>query len=268
MIKIGCQTYTWEMLGDKWKGSVDDILEAMSKAGYQGIEISANMIGKYYDRPEDFSKALKKYNLELAALAFSSQFGFSDPKYEKEELIMARRALEFVSYFPCRKIGVGGAANPSRENYETKFKQFIKMYNQIGEMGKEMGTMVCVHPHSHYGSLLETAEEYDRLMQEISPDYVMFGPDTGHIVRGEQNLLNTIRKHVKRIKHIHFKDVDTGGNWKLMGKGVCNFPEILKLLKEANYDGWIICEEESKEAYEDQFKAIKKNREYMKKLGY
>ena len=35
MLKVGCQTYTWEMLGDGWKGKVDDMLDAVAGAGYE-----------------------------------------------------------------------------------------------------------------------------------------------------------------------------------------------------------------------------------------
>ncbi len=31
--RIGCQTYTWEMLGPRWQGSPDDILDLVSAAG-------------------------------------------------------------------------------------------------------------------------------------------------------------------------------------------------------------------------------------------
>ena len=31
MLKVGCQTYTWEMLGADWKGSVDDMLDDLAE---------------------------------------------------------------------------------------------------------------------------------------------------------------------------------------------------------------------------------------------
>ena len=34
MAKIGCQTYTWEMLGSQWQRHVDDILDAIATFGY------------------------------------------------------------------------------------------------------------------------------------------------------------------------------------------------------------------------------------------
>ena len=37
-LHIGCQSYTWEMLGDDWKGTVDDILDVIAVAGYKGAD--------------------------------------------------------------------------------------------------------------------------------------------------------------------------------------------------------------------------------------
>ena len=31
MLKVGCQTYTWEMLGPDWTGSVDDMLDDLAE---------------------------------------------------------------------------------------------------------------------------------------------------------------------------------------------------------------------------------------------
>ncbi len=43
--RIDCQTYTWEMLGDKWKGTVDDMLDIISESGYEGVEITNTIKG-------------------------------------------------------------------------------------------------------------------------------------------------------------------------------------------------------------------------------
>ena len=44
-LRVGCQTYTWEMHGPAWQGSPDNILDAIAAAGYAGVEFSNAMIG-------------------------------------------------------------------------------------------------------------------------------------------------------------------------------------------------------------------------------
>src|SRR6478672_11765946 len=108
MIRIGCQTYTWEMLGSKWNGRVDDILAAVAGAGYEGIEITNTMIREYARRPAEFSKALQRQGLTLAAFAYASPLGFTDPGNHPQELDGADEALRFVASFPGTPLMLGG----------------------------------------------------------------------------------------------------------------------------------------------------------------
>ena len=266
MKRIACQTYTWEMLGDGWQGKVNDILDWIADADYDGIEITNNMIGEFYDRPEDFANELSKRDLELAAFAYSSVTGFTDGNSWDSDLAGAIKAIKFVSHFPDPRLGLGGAANTSRENSKEKLDQAIKLYNEVGIKASEFGVSVNVHPHSHYGSLLESSEEYHYLLDHLNPAYVSFGPDTGHIVRSGQDLLACIRTHLPRIAHLHLKDATTNGEWVALGEGICDFSSVMELLDSVDYDGWLVAEEESGDAARDGVAAIRKNRAYLRSI--
>lgn len=266
-IRIACQTYTWEMLGEEWQGKVTDILGWVADAGYAGIEITNNMIAEFSDCPHDFAAELKKRNLELAAFAYATT-GFTDPECIEEDLAGARKAVEFVRHFPAPRLGLGGAASQARENACEKLDRAIGFYNEVGRIAASEGVSVNVHPHSHYGSLLETAEEYQYLLEHLDSSCVSFGPDTGHIVRGGQDLLTSLRTHLPRITHLHFKDATEAGEWVSLGEGICDFPAVMKLLESAGYDRWVVAEEESQDARRDGVGAIRKNRDYLHSIGY
>ena len=193
-IRVACQTYTWEMLGDQWRGKVTDILDWISDAGYAGIEITNTMIREFGDRPNEFARELKRRGLALAAFAYATT-GFSDPARWNEDITGARRAIEFVRGFPNPRVGCGGAAHPSRKGARARARldQAIRFYNEVGRIGTAAGVSVSVHPHSHHGSLLESAEEYTYLLDRLDPRFVTFGPDIGHIVRGGQDLLTCLK---------------------------------------------------------------------------
>jgi len=267
-MKIGCQTYTWEMLGDQWGGTPDDILEAAVAAGYQGVEFAVPMIGEYYGRPQAFSDALAARGLEFAAFAYGSQHGFTDPAHWDEETAQAERALRFAAHFPRPMLCLGGAASPSRDDYDAKLAHACRFYSEVARRGADMGVTVCVHPHSHHGSLLESADEYARLLEATADSGLAFNPDTGHIVRGGQDLLTCIRTHLDRIRHVHVKDVTAEGQWAPMGRGICDFPDLFGVLQDKEYDGWIVAEEESELAWEDPAKAIGLNRAHIRSMGW
>jgi sugar phosphate isomerase/epimerase len=138
----------------------------------------------------------------------------------------------------------------------------------VGRLGAAQGVSVNVHPHSHHGSLIESAEEYKYLMDRLDPQTVSLGPDTGHIVRGGQDLLTCLRTHMGRITHLHLKDVNTFRTWVGLGEGACDFPAVFELLESTGYDGWVVAEEESQAARRDGVATIRKNREYLRSIGY
>ena len=267
-IKVACQTYTWEMLGPEWKGKVTDILDWIAAAGYAGIEITNRMIGEFTDRPRDFRGELSTRGLELAAFAYSSASGFTDAARWDADWAEARRIIDFLSHFPQPRLGLGGASNPSRQEAREKLDQAIRFYNEVGRLAARAGVAVNVHPHSHHGSLLETAEEYQYLLDHLDPAYVSFGPDTGHIVRGGQDLLACLRTHLPRITHLHLKDVTAESEWAALGEGICDFPAVMALLEAGGYGGWVVAEEESEAARRDGVAAIAKNRAYLRSIGY
>ena len=267
-IGIGCQTYSWEMHGAQWTGTPDDILDAMAKAGYAGVEFAASMIGWYYDRPAAFKDALAERGLEFAAFAYASPHGFSDPAHFDEEMAAARRALGFAAEFPRPLLALGGAASPNRDDYDAKLAHAYRFYSEVARRGADLGVTVAAHPHSHHGSLLESAEEYGRMLEATADSGLGFNPDTGHIVRGGQDLITCLRTHADRIRHVHVKDARPTGEWAPLGGGVCDFPGVFDILRDLGYEGWVVAEEESQLAWQDPAHAIRVNRAYLRSLGY
>lgn len=60
--------------------------------------------------------------------------------------------------------------------------------------------------HSHVGGVFETEEEISRLLDELGPDLIGFGPDTGHLRWGGVDPAPFIAKYADRIGGIHIKD--------------------------------------------------------------
>jgi inosose dehydratase len=264
-VKVGCQTYTWEMLGKQWKGSVDEIVAAIADAGYGGVEITNSMLGASAGA---FAKSLDSTRMEFPSYGFVPERSFTDAACMKDEIRRAKEGIDFVSRFPGCRLDLAGGSSPNKEKMKEKYATMCAIYNEVAVMADRKGVAVDVHPHSHHGSIIETAEEYEQLMAMTDASLVGWCPDTGHIVRGGLDLVGTLRKYGTRIRNVHLKDADENGKWKALGEGVCNVKVVVQFLEEIGYTGWIIAEEESDDAFHDQRAAIVKNRNYLRSLGY
>lgn len=266
-LKVGCQTFTWEMLGNKWSGGPDDLLRAIADAGYTGIEITDTMIGDYFGKPAAFASALKSHGLTLVAYACGSDSGFTESSALADDLRSVDRALEFVAQFPGALLSYGSATIMNPGPIDDKFEVAAEFYNGAGERGKRAGVQVALHPSSHHDTLLETRADYDRIMALTDPALIGWVPDTGHILRGKMDILDTIRTHLGRVRYLHLKDVDASGGWAMLGEGVCDTRAVVNLIASApNFNGWLVLEEESDTAAADPAAGVRRNRETMRHL--
>jgi inosose dehydratase len=266
LFKIGCQTYSWEMLGADWQGTPEQILDAVAAAGYAGVEFSNNMIGRFYDRPDQFEKELGKRGLACAAFAYATH-GFTDAAQREADLAGAEQALRFTAHFGI-PLCLGGPSSPSHAGAEGKIAQAVSFYQEVARRADKLAVQVAIHPHSHHTSLVGTAQEYARLLDAIGPLGIGFNPDTGHMLRGAQDLLETLKRYRSLIWHVHIKDVDASGAWAPLGRGITPLKELLDWLKETGYAGWVVIEEESDAVRPDPMKAIAANRTTLQKMSY
>jgi sugar phosphate isomerase/epimerase len=266
-IRIGCQTFTWEMLGDGWRGTADDLLSAISGAGYSGIEITDTMIGTYRRRPQAFAEALHQHGLALVAYACGSASGFTEESALGRDLDAADQAIAFAAAFPGAHVSFGSATIVSDGPRDDKFAIAARFYNAAAERGRRAGVPVAVHPSSHHNTLLLTREDYDRIFALLDADLVGWVPDTGHILRGGQDILDTLRSYRDRIRYVHLKDVDGAGQWQMLGAGVCDTRAVIDSVRAApRFNGWLVLEEESKEAARDPAAAVARNRVTMRRF--
>lgn len=267
-LQIGCQTFTWEMLGARWSGGPDDLVRAIADAGYSGIEITDMMIGHYALHPAAFARTLADAGLKLVSFAFGSSSGFTLPEKIASDLDIARRWVDFAAHFPGALVSMGSATVVSDGSRDEKFAFAAECYNRSTEIGRTAGVAVAVHPSSHHNTLLFTRADYDRLFTLLDPQ-VGWVPDTGHILRGGQSMDDTLAAHRARIRYVHLKDVDASGTWAMLGAGVCDVPAVVAAVRVAPlFNGWIVVEEESDHAGKSPSGAVRENRETLRRFGF
>ena len=106
--------------------------------------------------------------------------------------------------------------------------------------------------HSHVGGVFETEHEITRLLDDLGPDVIGFGPDTGHLRWAGIEPAAFIGRYADRLGGIHIKDVfpdhltesalsyreATASKrlWAEPGLGVVDFDAVLAAIPDS-YDG-------------------------------
>lgn len=140
---------------------------------------------------------------------------------------------------------------------EAEWKRFTERLTKLAELLRKEGFQLVYH--HHMGTVVQTPEEIDRLMQDTG-EAVHLLLDTGHATWGGADPATLARKYRKRISHVHCKDVRPAvrkeseekdwsfldsviaGVYTVPGDGMVDYVSVFKELP--GYSGWVVVEAE------------------------
>ncbi len=202
------------------------------------------------------------YGLAPALSLFSSAF---------DETVDAAQELESVKRFADDQASLGmdrtmvsSMAVPARMARPAVGADFDegRLSRAIERVGQACAALQSagIRPlhHSHVGGVFETEAEIVRLLDDLGPDVIGVGPDTGHLRWAGIDPATFIARYADRIGGIHIKDcfpdyldhadersyhglAETKRLWAEPGRGVVDFDAVLRALP-ADYDGDLMIE--------------------------
>ena len=262
----------------------EQCISEMALAGFEGSEVG----NKYPRDPERLNKALKLRGLTICNAWFSS-FLTTKSLVEVEKDFVQQ--CDFLYAVGARVIGAAEQGNsiqgkplpifdakPRFTNEE--WKRLTEGLNHLGALAKKKGMQLVYH--HHMGTGVQTTEEIDRLMEMTDPELVGLLYDTGHLVFSGEDHLAILHKYLKRIKHVHLKNVRfevmekaekekwsflqavRNGVFTVPGDGGLDFVPVFDALKSGGYKGWWVVEAEQDPAKANPLEYALIARKYIK----
>ncbi|RFU66630.1 sugar phosphate isomerase/epimerase family protein [Peribacillus glennii] len=264
-MKLGYQTNTWggvvghpagvTSVKDLYylaNGSTEEALRDISAAGYKGFEIFDGNLMQYKDKKEEFKALLEETSLDFIGVYTGGNFIF--PDILEEELIKIEAAAALASELGAQHLVVGGGAIRAKGILESDYKDLGAALDKVVQIAEQYNLIPSYHPH--LGTNVESPAQLDKLMPLTTINLV---PDTAHIEAGGGDPVEVIKKYIDRIKYVHFKDFQDG-EFLPLGAGHQKFDEMITILKESGFDGWITVELDS---YENPKKGAEISRKYL-----
>ncbi|MBS1866900.1 MAG: TIM barrel protein, partial [Acidobacteria bacterium] len=140
--------------------------------------------------------------------------------------------------------------------------------------------------HHHCAGYVETPNEIARLLELTDPELLGLVFDTGHYVFGSHSsdVLAGLNRFKDRIWYIHLKDC----SWEVarrsreqqwdyfeslqhgvfceLGQGCVDFPGVLRWLRDAHYDGYVLVEQDVLPGMGTPRDSALRNREYLRSI--
>ena len=288
-IKLGVAPIAWsnddmpELGGET---TLEQCLSEASKAGFTGVESG----GKFPKNSKELLPKLEKENLQLCSGWYGASLLKNTPK---EEFKLMRQQMNLFKdcKSPCMvfaevtKSIQGDPKTPLSQKPKLssdEWKLFISRINEIGKMMLDENMPLAYH--HHMGTVIETESETRRLIESTNDDVKLL-IDTGHMLFAGGNSIKLTEDFIDRIVHVHCKDIRKDvlekslkndstfrqafleGAFTVPGDGCIDYKPFLTILKNKNYQGWLVVEAEQDPAKANPFEYAKIGYNYLSKTA-
>ena len=268
-VKLGMAPIGWcndDMPELGGENTFQQCVSEMALAGFTGSEVG----NKYPKDPTVLKPMLELRGIEICNAWFST-FLISKP-YEETEAEFEKH-VAFLAAMGAKVVGVSEQSYSTQgiqtqpvfegkyEMNDREWELLCQGLNRLGKLSLEKYGVTLTF-HHHMGTVVQFAAETDRLMEGTDPNYVNLLFDSGHFAYCGENPTELVKRHAKRIKHVHLKDIrpDVVGKvrenrWSFLegvrqgaftipGDGCVDFDPIFKVLAESGYEGYMVVEAE------------------------
>jgi inosose dehydratase len=177
-----------------------------------------------------------------------------------------------------------GRIRPEHGLSDDDWKAFSDGTNSIAAQVRDETGLRTVF-HHHCAGFVETPAETIRLLEMTDPSLVGLCFDTGHWAYAGGDAVGALRLFYDRVWHVHLKDCHPeiaeqagrkrwdyftavrNGVFYGLGGGEVDFAALLSTLRERDYTGWVVVEDELPPGMGDPFERARLDREYVRQFG-
>ena len=260
------------------RAHMDNYIRQLASLGFTGFETFFFSIYKYagmYGSIKAFERFLQDHGFEKIVsvfLAYPYATRFTAPhRPETHERIIADcvRTLDSVKDLSVENFIVMPTSTCFQIEPVTdeQIKVTADLWNRVGVLSKERGiTTSC---HFEFWGGIRTREQLDLFLEYTDPRFVSIIIDTAQHVIAGVDPVQFYRDHHARCSGFHLKDcqrVDSQQAYRtppdpeLMspgvhrwfyemgtGKGLVDYPKLMRAIVETGYDGWLTIEHDQAE---------------------
>ena len=285
-VKLGIAPIGWtndDMPDLGAENTFQQCVSEMALAGFTGCEVG----NKYPKDTAVLKKALDLRGMQICNAWFST-FLTTKPYEETEKEFI--KHITFLKEMGAKVVGVSEQGHSIQgtdlsifdDKYvmnDEEWDMLCTGLNKLGKVAKDMGITLTFH--HHMGTVVQTAAEIDRMMENTDPELFNLLFDSGHLAYCGEDYMYILKKYINRIKHVHLKDIRPDviadvkakgesflqgvrkGTFTVPGDGVIDFAPIFEVLAENNYEGYVLVEAEQDPAIANPFEYALKARKYI-----
>lgn len=265
-MKIAVSSYSFSQAMRDGRMTIMDVIPKAKEMGYEGVEIVRG--GWSDEEMRAMAPKLKaqseEYGMPIIAYMVGADFIRNGLDAEVERLKREAEVAALLGAPRMRHDSTGGRdANDNPVTVEEALPIVAEGYRRVTEFAAGLGVHTMIENHGYF---FQDACRVKKLIETVNHPNFGWLMDMGNFMCADENSAIALGNALPYAAHVHAKDFlfksgdgenpgegffgTRAGNYlrgAIIGQGVVPVKQCLRLLKRANYDGWISLEFEGME---------------------
>ena len=270
-MKIGLSTYS--LLTAIRAGEMDvlDVVQWIADNGGEHMEIVPYgfTLVDNYDLADAVRDKAKAVGIELSNYSMPTNFIQESEEAFEAEVARVKMHVDLLNRMGIKHMrhDVSTFTVPVEqttiEYFENNLDVMVEGSRQIADYAAQFGITTTIENH---GWLVQASDRVQRVLQAVNRPNFKTTVDIGNFMCVDEDSLVGVKKNLPYASLVHFKDFyfrpyynePGGGKWfktvngnflrgAIVGQGDINIREVVKLVKQSGYDGYITVEFEGME---------------------
>ncbi|WP_168123213.1 sugar phosphate isomerase/epimerase family protein [Paenibacillus sp. HB172176] len=265
-MKLGISTYSLHQAFSAGEMTVPDVIDFIASIGAEHAEIVP--LGFNFDDTPSLIEEIKEHaasgGIALSNYAIGANFAGLDDTAMAQEIKRVKREVDHCAALGIKRMrhDVASSKDLSITNFLNELPRLVEACRSVADYAAEKGIITSVENH---GFFLQHSDRVQALVKAVDRENFRTTLDVGNFLCADENPVSAVVNNIPLASMVHVKDFyvrpsyrnpgegwfrSTGGNFlrgAIVGQGDIDMPQVLKLVKESGYDGYISIEFEGME---------------------
>ncbi|WP_144933995.1 sugar phosphate isomerase/epimerase [Paenibacillus sp. 32O-W] len=267
-MKIGLSSYSLYRLINSGEMDIFQAIEWIAENGGEHVEIVPMSLNLTEDSSlvEAIRKKAQEVGIDISNYAVGANFVTDSDEAFNEQVEKLKRHVDVAHGLGIKLMRHDVASRPIPETsiaqFEADLDKMVEGCRQVADYAAQFGITTSVENH---GFFVQASDRVQRLIHAVDRPNFKTTLDVGNFMCADENSVVSVKKNISYASMVHLKDFylrpsyrDPGEGWfkttsgnflrgAIVGQGDIDMVEVIRVIKQSGYDGYISIEFEGME---------------------
>lgn len=267
-MKIGLSSYSLFATLKSGEMTILDVMEWITEQGGEHVELVPNLGFTLEDQTqiEKVRNKAKELGLDISNYAIGANFLQPNKESYQAEMDRVKKEVDIAHQLGVKLMRHDIAWRPIPEtsiaNFEADLPMLVEACQEIANYASQYGITTSIENHGYY---VQASDRVQTVLHHVNRANFKTTLDVGNFLCADENPVTAVKKNIRYASMVHIKDfyhrpahLYPGEGWletisgdylrgAIVGHGDIPMREVLRVIKDNGYDGYLSVEFEGME---------------------